>query len=750
MIKTKIKRIASALLALIMIFTAVPFAFAQEDSPKLYTFYGDGMLFKQNENAVISGTGKSGCTVTSELYAPNGMLTASGETQIDSNGTFAVSFEAPKGGYDEYSIVLKSDGVEFARLNNVVFGEQWLASGQSNMQYLLSQAKGGREMFANGDKLDKWLRVLLVPDIPEYKGSKSLVPVEPQADIPNAKWVTGENEEVYSMSAVAYYFAAKMREELDMPVGILNIPLGGTSIDVWISREAIDGDEQFKNELISEGKYIEKSDWEEDEVNVYKAMTSNYNLKVEALKNFKLSGMIWYQGESNLQLKESVERYSRAFDLMQRSYTELFEYKNGLLPIVYTQLASYYYSDDGLYLGDMNIMYTEMQKQRPESRAVITITDVPLTYQQEIGDIHPECKQEVGERMAFAATGLVYGKYNNYTAASLKSYEIRDNSIYVTFENVGDGIAMNGSRLNNFAICDKSGIYVQADAEIIDASTVRIWNDAISEPRSATYAYCVNNQAVNLYSTYEGKLIMPVGEFVTDKSVGKHYWIEKTWAECDDEKIWHNDNSRYTNYFDAWDSENAEICINEQNAFGGKGGLGIKSSSDSFSVSPVTGYRKNGFMSYFRDFDKDYSNYGTVSVRIRNNGKSDVTIESIRLYKNSAVWYSPAVIGTHETNVTVPADGEWHCVTFDFNTLYIFGNDCGITYSCGRLDGIKNIKLCFTSESDADISVDEFRFTPCESIDDMRFEASVENADNVFEYLSAAFVTFLRLVFGNN
>lgn len=737
------KKLVAAVLALLCVFTVMPFSFAQEAETKLYTFYGDGMLFKQNEEAVISGTGKAQSIITAELIAPNGSTVEGTRSQVKADGTFSLSFTAPPGSYDQYKIVLKADNVEFETLNDVVFGEQWLASGQSNMQYPLSQAKGGLDMFKAEQKLDKWLRVLLVPAIPEYKGSDALVPVEPQKDIPGAKWVTGESLDIYNMSAVAYYFAAEMREELDMPVGILNIPLGATSIDAWISREAIDSDAQFKNQLVSEGKYIEKADWDESEVNVYKAMTANYNLKVEALKGFKLSGMIWYQGESNLQLNESVDRYAVAFDLMQRSYTELFGYENGLLPIIYTQLASYYYSDDGLYLSDMNILFAEMQKQRPESRAMISITDVPLTYLPEVGDIHPECKQEIGERMAFAAKGLVYDKYDNYTAASLKSVRYADSSVYVTFENVGDGIRSKGDELQCFAVCGSDGVYVKANAEIIGRDTVRIWNDDIEQPLSATYAYCVNNQSVNLYSAHDGELLMPVSQFVTDKSVGKHYWIEKTWAECDSDTIWHNDNSRYTNFFTAWSAENAEISINGQHAYSGNGGLGITSDNDSFSVSPVTGYKKNGIMQYFRDFDKDFSDYGKLTVRVRNNGNSDVSLDSLRFYKNSFIWYAPVVAGTGENQAVIPADGQWHTITLDLNTLYLFGNKCGLTYPCGRLDGVKNIKLVFSAQGSSSISVDEFRFAPSDGDAGIRYDATVEDADNVIEFVSAVAVTVL-------
>ncbi len=740
-----IKKLIAVMLALAGVLAITPCSFAQEVYPKLYTFYGDGMLFKQNEDAIISGTGRGGSVITSELYDANGFLVASGKTEVKRNGTFAVAFKAPKGGYDEYTVVLKADGKEFATLKNVVFGELWLASGQSNMQYPLAQAKGGRDMYAKAEKLSKWLRVLLVPDIPEYKGSKELVPADPQTDIPGAAWVTGENGSIYAMSAVAYYFAQEMQKELDMPVGILNIPLGGTSIAVWLSRAAIDSDAQVKNDLAVNGLYVEKSAWNEKEVNVYQTMTTNYNLKVEALRHFRLSGMVWYQGESDIMLGWSGERYARAFDLMQRSYTELFEYQNGLLPIVYTQLAAFNYSEKGFNLADMNIAFADIQKQRPESRAVVSISDVPITYIPEAGVIHPECKEEVGDRMAFAAKGLVYGKYDDYTAATVKKAEIKDSSIYITLDNIGDCVAMSGSELYGFTVCGKDGVYVQADAEIINSDTVRVWSESVPQPCSASYAYCVNNQRANLYSTHRGELVMPVSPFVTDKSVGTHYFVDKIWADCDDAKIWHTENDEFANFYDSWSAENAEASVSAENAYAGIGGLGVKSKAKNFSVSPVLVCEKNGKTERFFDTDADYSGYGKVSFYLRNNGNADVTFEGFKLYKNTLAWYAPAVEGTNEPQTVIPADGEWHCVTLDLNSLYLFGNECGLTFSNDKLDKVESIKLCFSSGEESDISLDKIRFAPSTENVGTRFDADIKNADNFIEVLSAMAVTVIGL-----
>lgn len=734
----KTKRIISLFLAVIMTVGCVTAASAEEASAMLYNVYGDEMLFEQNKEAVFAGTAKANAEITAELYAADGSLVASGESAADTDGTFEVSFDSPSGSYEEYTVILKENSAEFSRLENVVFGELWLASGQSNMQYPLAQSRTGRDMFANQQKLSKWLRVLLVPAYPGNTSAPEFTYADPQLNIEGAEWVTGENPAVYSMSAVAYFFAADLMEELDMPVGILNASLGGTSIASWLSREAIDGDAEVKADFASSDSYIEQSEWKEKEQNVYVDMTANYNHKIEALGNFRPSGMIWYQGESDIGWSEG--RYSRAFDLMQRSYSAHFGYENELMPIIWTQLASFLYSDDTFMIPDRNMDFTEMQKERPESRAMVTIYDVPLTYIPEAGAIHPECKEEIGQRMAFAADSLVYGGDNGYTAATVKSTQIRDGSVYVTFENVGGGLMTDGSELYGFAVCGADGVYVQADAEIVSVDTVKIHSDYVTEPKSASYAYCVSNMRSNLYASADGVPALPVSQFITDSSIGKHYWFDRQWTDCGDEQTWHvMSGDEYIKFYDSWVADGAEI------AYGG-GAMNVKSSESSFAVSPLMTYNDGALTKSLHDIDTDYSDYGKMSFSVRNNGSKDITLEKIKISTNSLMWYAPAVEGTKDVEAVIPADGEWHTVTVDLSRLYLFGNEGGVSYPNSRLGNVKEIRFEFSAEGESDISIDTVRFAPSSGKTGMRFDSDINCADNIIEKISAIFVSVIGMI----
>ena len=711
---------------------SITMAFAGEVQTSLYSVYDDGMLFKQNEEAVFAGTGKPGTEICVSLFNSRDNLVCEGNAIVGSDGVFSVSFVAPAGSFEEYSVVLTADSQEFARLENVVFGELWLASGQSNMMYPLAQEKLGKEMMANGDKLSKWLRVLIEPAYPEYNGSAELVPVDAQNDIKDARWVTGEDDSIYGMSAVAYFFAESMLQKLNMPVGILNSSLGGSAIASWISRDAIDNCPEVKNILSTHGQYIETNDWNEAEQDIHRDMSANFNLRTNALKNFRLSGMIWYQGESDLMLGYSPEEYTAQLELLQNSYTEHFNYKDGILPLIYTQLAPFMYSDDGFNLVDWNIEYSEFQKENPDSRAVVTNYDIPSTFTKEVGAIHPECKEEIGRRMAHAADGLVYSKYTDYSAPYPTNIEIVDSSIFVTFADVGDGLTVKGNSLHGFAICDNRGIYVQANAEIINKDTVRVYSDSITAPTSVTYAYCVGNYRSNLYATQNNKTI-PASPFKWNAPENAHYWADKPWTDCDDTLLWHNYSDSYGAYYKAWYGKDAKVKISSSDAFSGENGLNIVSSSESFTVNPALTYKNGASTVTFDESDDNYSDYGAISFYVRNNGSADVTFNRIELYKNTLSYYTPADFKA----VTIPADGQWYKINISLNTLVMSNDTTGQSFSNNVLEGVKDIKFAFSSDSDANISMDNIRFEA-----ENEEETASSPVFNLFEKINS-FITFI-------
>ncbi len=732
------KKFISVLLAVSFVFSFAVFAAAEEKSDtKLYSIYADDMLFRQNEEAILAGTGKTGDKITTELYLGKKLI-ASGESTVGPDGKFTVSFMAPKGSYTQYIIMIKENDEVVSTLKNIVFGELWLASGQSNMMFPLSQSLTGIEMWQNQEKLSPYFRVLLVPGYPEYKGENALtrLPLEAQDDITDATWVTGENINVYNVSAVAYFFAEQLMKKLDMPVGILNSSLGGSSVASWLSRETCESDSELTAYLSGRGQYVPASEWKENGQNVYIDVTANYNQKIHPLKYFRPTGMIWYQGETDVSWTN--EMYGRAFTLMQKSYSKLFGFESEMMPIIYTQLAPYNYGDDTI-LPARNYYYTTMQQEFPTSRAVVSIHDLPLTYFIPSGVIHPQCKEDVGQRMFFAAEGLIYGERKTYTVSTIKSTEIKDSSIYITFDNIGDGITAKGEKINGFAICDETGIYVQADAEIVSIDTVRVYADSVKNPKSASYAYCPSNMRANLYATENGKLTLPIGPFVTDGNYMTRAWRDQPWMDCDEEKAWFNNADPYSGFYNTWESENASLDFNDSY-------INVKGQNE-FTISPAITYDADGKNTLHYDSQRDFSSYGKLTFSVRNNSEKDVVFDCLRLYRESFMWYSPEVNSSGDSSCIIPADGEWHTLSLDLNTLYLSSNECGTISPNNMIKYLQGMKFCFTSEGETDIDLDSFRFTPEEDDTSFRFEAKISDAENLWEFICALFVSILGIFF---
>lgn len=725
----KKNRVIAAAVALFMLIGLFVPAYAQTENAELSGIYGDGMLFRQKDEVNISGTASRGAVISAELKNTLGETVRTAEAVTGADGNFTVTFIAPAGGFEEYTLLVKENGKTFRTLNNVIFGELWLAGGQSNMQYPLAQAKTAAEDFAKGAKQSKWIRALLVPAYPEYKGSDALVPSEPQADIKNAVWVSGEDSAIYSMSAVGFFFAEELVEKLGMPVGILNANLGGSTIRSWLSREAIDSDKEVKAYLQSRGEYFEKSEWKEDTQSVYYDMTANFNGKISPLLDLRPSGIIWYQGESDLILRNT--QYDKQFDLLQRSYTEYFSYKDGLLPVVFTKIAAYNYDANGEILADWNILYDRIQASEPSSRAVVSIYDIPVTYLPEVGVIHPESKEEVADRMAFAAMGMVYGADTDYTAPTVRDYEINGNEIFVHFRNVGDGLVCAGKILKGFALAGADRIFVSADAEITAPDTVKISAEGVSQPVAFSYAYCVDNGICNLYASENAAITLPAAEYISEKTEDSHYSLISPWTYCDSDTVWYTEDDKLSAYYPLFTADNAKTAFTDGD------GMKISSQSRRFSVSPTLTYKDGLSEKSFSSAETDYSDFGALSFYVRNDGEYDVTFEGLRLYESAAIWYSPEVEGTLDTEYVIPADGEYHKITLRLDRVYHLGNECSLSYDNEKLGNIKKLEFRFTCEErNAELSFDGVCFTPSAEDLGTRYDVSLGNADDPIEFLT--------------
>lgn len=723
-VMSKTKKILGFLLAGLMLFSAMPLgAFASAETtaqPALYAFYGDGMLFQQKQEAILAGTGSAGTVIECRLTDENGVTAAKAASECTPDGNFEVGFTAPEGGFSEYTISVLANGKEFARLNNVVFGELWLASGQSNMQFCLNCTPSWENIEKNGYG-SKWIRFLHGPDFPAIKGQDDgYIPNQGQDDYLGCRWVSASEPKVGEISGVGYFFAEELFEKINMPVGVLAVYLGGSPIRSWISRQTLESSPEAMKVLKSHKQYVSSSKWDPQKQN-YSDLASNYNAKIYPLRHFRPAGVVWYQGETELLCNYTYGEYSTMFDLLQKDFTRTFSHANGSIPMVYTQLACYNYRADKRDMQSLNAEFAEICSKSPETRAVTTIYDVPLDFKLEWGSIHPSVKEPVGRRLGCSAAGLVYGKCNTFSAAYPKDVRIDGSDVFITLGNVGDGLVSTSKVLYDFAICSNDGIYYPAEAEIVSADTIRVRNSNISKPKSVTYAFSQVNSRASLWSTENGEKVMPVSPFVTDRSISKVYYADTPWADCEQEKQYRTGSrDQFVGFFDLWETNGCSYEIQPESAFKGTGGLSISAENRKFSIKETFVFDiddesiSQGKPIKFNESSRKWNKYGALKFAVKNKGNKDISFAGAKIKILNGIWVSPEVNGSGDIKCTVPADGEWHIIELDLNKLYLKGNTLSLAMTNIIFDEVHEFEVCFEGDENenAAIDVDAFEFTP--------------------------------------
>ena len=677
---------------------AVPAAAAGQ--ARLYNVYGDHMLFQQNAEAVFAGVAAPGTALGVTLTDASGAAVRTARGTAGADGTFRLSFAAPAGGYDAYTVTLSAGGAAVQTLSDVVFGELWLAFGQSNMEYGLLNTPEGKAMVAAGQTGSRNLRVLQV-DHPTKDGAYCSDKL-PQTEAQSCRWYTADKTDVYFMSGVAFFFANKLIDMLDMPVGILNVAVGGSAIGAWIPRDTIENDAALKQSFVGHDAYIALGDWDGGARQYHMDMSGLYNSKVAPLVNFRPAGGIWYQGETDLMLYDDVDYYCRMFDALQDTYGSLFG-SQGRFPMVFTQIAAYDYNKGPYAVTKFNQAFTRLAQADPATRGQVTITDVSLDYYDDCGAIHPMTKKPIGERMADCAAGLMYGADQPATAPSAASVRVQGSDVLVTFSDVGDGLMCAGDTLKCFTVYGADGVCLPAEAAIEGKDTVRLHSDAVPAPAGAAYA--ANNVCpqANLYSSVAGSPYLPAAPFgASDDGVTKLF-DDAAWLSCDTLSAWQfakeNPGMR-----DVWTAKNASLSVLPE------GALSVTAEKRSFTLSAPFADTKNTEQERYDNVDTDFTAYGTLTLRVKNTGGADVTLNTLRLYQNPALFYCPQCTQSGKNSVAIPADGAWHEYTFDLNALGL-GGAAADRWSNDVLDAVTELRACFTG-SGASLQLGGFRFAP--------------------------------------
>jgi sialate O-acetylesterase len=410
----------------------------------------------------------------------------------DDKGNWLQKVKTPEAG-GPFQIIF-NDG-EKTMLTDILIGEVWFCSGQSNMEMPMQgfdrqPVKGGNTVIAKA-KPAVPIRIFN-PDVENGKRIRQLSK-QPQVDCKGV-WTLNNPENVATTSAAAYYFACYLQEVLDIPVGIIVSSLGGSSVEAWMSREAIQNFKEFDLSILDNDIEVK---------NPQKTPCVLYNAKIAPFLNYTIKGFLWYQGESNRLEPDLYARLMPAFvsDLRLR-------WNIGEFPFYFVQIAPYKYDNpEGTSAARLREVQSQHMTDIPNSGMVSTLDIGNINF------IHPVNKETVGERLALWALGGTYGmKGFEYATPIYKSMEKKEQKIYINFKNAERGICPMWTDLKGFEIAGADKVFYPAKAEI-ETSTARlaVSSEKVADPVAVRYAY--KNYAEASVFGVSG---IPVSSFRTD------------------------------------------------------------------------------------------------------------------------------------------------------------------------------------------------------------------------------------------
>jgi sialate O-acetylesterase len=393
---------------------------------------------------------------------------------ITNQSEWKVKLKTPAAG-GPYTVSIR--GAEELVLKNVMIGEVWICSGQSNMEW------SADSKIVNGDEEIKNANY---PNI-RFFHVKKLGSSSPQSNC-FAKWETCTPETMHSFSAVGYFFSRNLHQNLNIPIGIIEVAWGGTPAEVWIKGDLVDADPLMKS---CAGK-LSTYDWWPSKPGVV------YNGMIAPLVPFRLAGAIWYQGEGNA---DSPESYAKLMETLIGNWRHDF---GSDFPFYYVQIAPFTYGKD--------TRATLIRELQTKSMAVpktgmVVVSDLV----DNVNDIHPKNKQDVGRRLANWALSETYGvKGLIYKSPLYKSISIEKNKARISFENVPTGLKSTGKEITCFEIAGSDQVFKPAQARI-DGSSVLVSSREVKAPVAVRFSF-TNDGIGNLFSL-EG---LPVAPFRTD------------------------------------------------------------------------------------------------------------------------------------------------------------------------------------------------------------------------------------------
>jgi len=501
---------------------------------KLHGLFTDHMVLQQKTTVPVWGQADPEEKVTVTIQGKSAIATAG------ANGKWMAKLPGLEAGGPFEMVV---EGKNKIKLEDVLVGEVWIASGQSNMQWAVNSSKDPKETIAAS--ANPQLRIF------QHKMVTSGKPLDQvQTDKAWSQWRVAGPDTIAGFTAVGYFFGKELQQARKVPVGIIQTAWGGTPAEAWTSTEFLEKTPELVHYLDAIKKQVANYEANKDQMTktyqeqvekykeaVAKAKEENkkapqaprrpahpdqspnsparlYNAMISPLVPFAIKGAIWYQGESNA---GRAYEYRTLFPSMIQSWRAAW---NNEFPFLFVQLAPFRkivdqpQESDWAELREAQLLTS--LKLAGTAQAVITDTTDAATDQT---DIHPKNKAPVGQRLAIAALQKVYGENIVGSGPVYDKCKFEGDKAILNFTSTGSGLMCKGDKLTGFTIAGSDKKFYNAEARI-DGDKIIVTSDAVKEPVAVRFGWS-DYPVVNLFNK-EG---VPASPFRTDD------WPGKTWPK---------------------------------------------------------------------------------------------------------------------------------------------------------------------------------------------------------------------------
>lgn len=476
------------------------------------SIFSSNMVLQQRQKNPIWGKGDPGAVLQVRF---NEKVQ---EVAVGEDGRWSATLESIPAGTTSYELRV-SHGAESLYFDNILVGEVWVASGQSNMQWTVERS----------DNPEKEIAAAKYPRLRLFQ-AKRVTADTPQEDV-EGTWQECSPETVPGFSAVAYYFGRELHKKLQIPVGMIHTSWGGTPSEAWTSQETVAKVDAFApitdrwNDIVAKwpetkAAYEKKlADWKTKKEKGEAAdkdkprpprgpdhphrISSLFNGMINPIVPYGIQGAIWYQGESNA---GRAYQYRTIFPAMIEDWR--MHWNEGDFPFYFVQLANFRERHDTPTPDDAwaELREAQLMTLALENTGMASAIDIG-----EAGDIHPANKQDVGKRLARWALRYDYGERDVVPSGPLyKDHKIAsDGKIAISFD-YAKGLHPRGDELAGFMIAGEDRKFVWADAKV-QGKQVIVWSDEVPDPKAVRYGW-----ATNPVSTLYNAAGLPASPFRTD------------------------------------------------------------------------------------------------------------------------------------------------------------------------------------------------------------------------------------------